>query len=127
MTDRRLLIIDDELEFGESIRRVALKLNFAVEVTTSADEFKKTYKRFDPTVIVLDIVMPGVDGIELIQWLASCHYIGRILLISGFDPLYANTAEILGKSKGLLSIQRFPKPISSAALITALTASGPPI
>ncbi|NIQ98331.1 MAG: response regulator, partial [Desulfuromonadales bacterium] len=43
------------------------------EVTTLADakQFQETYRKIKPHRIVLDIVMPGLDGISLIDWLAS--------------------------------------------------------
>jgi DNA-binding response OmpR family regulator len=120
MTEKRLLIIDDEADFGTSVRRVAEGLGFAVEVTTRASDFKAVCQRFDPTVVILDMIMPDVDGNELIKWLASIKSTARIIIVSGFTPLYAKTAESLGKAYGLLSISRLMKPVSVAVLSAAL-------
>jgi DNA-binding response OmpR family regulator len=119
------LIVDDEADFGAFVRRVAQKLDFEVEVTTTAAGFKESYSRFKPTIVVLDIVMPDVDGIELIRWLAAAHCAARVVIISGFDPYYAMAAEKFGDIGGLTSIQRLTKPVSLADLESALTARGP--
>jgi DNA-binding NtrC family response regulator len=131
MTARRLLIIDDEADFGALVRRVAEKLAFVVEATTHARDFKDVYKRFDPTVVILDMIMPEVDGIELVAWLASVQCKARIIIISGFTPLYAKTAMQLGEARGLSPIVRLAKPVSlavlTATLLSAAQEAGEPI
>ena len=64
MAARRLLLVDDEPEFGKLVRRVAEEQDFDVTVTQQASDFMKAYEKVDPTHIILDIVMPGTDGIE---------------------------------------------------------------
>jgi DNA-binding response OmpR family regulator len=120
MTEKRLLIVDDEVAFGISVRRVAEKLGFEVEVTTRGHDFKEVYNRFDPTVVILDMVMPEMDGIELVEWLGSVRCAARIIIVSGYTPIYAKLAVTLGEAKGLLSISRLAKPVSVAALTAAL-------
>ena len=71
MADRTLLIMDDEPEFGAFASKVAEPLGFDVTVIQRSRDFKSTYESLRPDVIVLDIVMPEMDGIELIQWLAE--------------------------------------------------------
>jgi len=122
MTTKRMLIVDDEPDFLVVVRRVAERLGFEVESMTHGRDFKQAYARFDPTVVILDMIMPDVDGIELIEWLASVQSKAQIIIISGFTPIYAKTAMTLGEAKGLLSISRLAKPVSLAALTTLLTA-----
>jgi CheY-like chemotaxis protein len=120
MNGERILVIDDEADFLTFVRRVTQKLDCELEVTTDADAFKQIYARFNPTVIVLDIVMPQTDGIELIRWLAGMGCTARIVVISGFDPNYSKMAQTLGSVSGLASIVRLPKPVSVADLKSAL-------
>jgi DNA-binding NtrC family response regulator len=121
MTSKRMLIVDDEPDFMVVVRRVAERLGFEVECVTHGRDFKQAYARFDPTVVILDMVMPEVDGIELIEWLAGVGAKAQIIIISGFTPIYAKTAVTLGEAKGLLSISRLAKPVSLAALTGILT------
>jgi DNA-binding response OmpR family regulator len=120
MTNGRLLVIDDEPNFGKFVSRVASALGFDVEVTSCSEDFMAAVPRFQPDVIVLDIVMPKVDGIELIQWLASRGTKARVIVTSGFNPRYAEAAQILGAAAGILSIATLPKPVARADLETAL-------
>ncbi len=104
MSIKRLLIIDDEPEFGQFVRKVAEKMDFEVRVTTQAKHFKEAYQAFDPTVIVLDVVMPEIDGIELVNWLADRNYRGKLIIVTGFTPHYADMASTLSTVQGMTSV-----------------------
>jgi DNA-binding response OmpR family regulator len=119
MKPKRLLVIDDAPDFGAFVRRVAERLDFQTEVTADPRTFKNLYQSLDPTVILLDIVMPEADGIELLTWLRSANCRARVLLISGFDPRYAEWAVRLGGAGGP-PVKRLNKPISVADLEAAL-------
>jgi DNA-binding response OmpR family regulator len=121
MSARRLLVIDDEIDFGRFVSRVASPLGYEVEITTQGKDFKAAVPRFQPDVIVLDIVMPDIDGIELIQWLAARRMAARIVVASGFNPYYAKMAQMLGSVHGKLSITTLLKPIAIADLKAALS------
>jgi CheY-like chemotaxis protein len=125
MTTKRVLIVDDEPDFLIVVRRVAERLGYEVETMTDGGNFKQAYARFDPTVVILDMIMPEVDGIELVQWLSRVGCKAQIIVISGFTPVYSETAVNLGKAKGLLSISRLAKPVSLATLTATLTAPEP--
>jgi len=117
---RRLLIVDDEPEFGEYVKRVAAELGFSVEVTHAASDFMELYRSFDPTVIVMDILMPHMDGIELVQWLAGNGCSARVILASGYNPRYAKAAETLAQEIGSLEVTTLQKPVRVPDLRAAL-------
>ena len=124
MTDRRLVVVDDEPEFGEFVRKVAAGSGFEVEVTSDAAAFKKVYDAFDPTVIVLDIVMPEVEGMELVQWLAERKSAVHLVVVTGYNPRYSELAQKLGEAKGLRSVANLAKPVALSELRAALDGSG---
>ncbi len=119
MAEKRLLVVDDLPEIGEVIRNVAGKLGYEVRVTSHAEEFKRDFDSFNPTTVVLDIVMPDVDGIELISWLndRGCH--AKVLVASAFNPRYAKMAETIGTARGL-EISFIEKPFRVAELRDSL-------
>ena len=41
----------------------------------------------DPAVVVMDIVMPRIDGIELVRWLANVNSNAKVIIVTGFNPL----------------------------------------
>ena len=124
MSDKRLLVVDDEPEFGEYVRKVAVELGYDVEVTTDAAAFKKTYDAFAPTAVMLDVVMPEVDGIELVQWLAERKSAVRLIVVTGHNPRYSELARKLGEAKGLRSAINLAKPVAPAELRAALNGGG---
>lgn len=73
MSEKRLLVVDDEPEFGELVRQVAAGLGYEVRVTTNGRAFQSAYQELQPTVIVMDMVMPEMDGNELVLWLMEQH------------------------------------------------------
>ena len=66
MTVKRLLIVDDNEAFGEFIRKVGVGAGYAVEVVPTGEAFKARYSAFKPIVVIVDLVMPDIDGIELV-------------------------------------------------------------
>jgi CheY-like chemotaxis protein len=120
MMEKRLLICDDELAFGRFVQNVAEELGYEVAVTTDGRAFIQAYESFRPTIIVLDMVMPGLDGNELITWLAEQQSPANLIIITGYTPDYANNAETLAKFKGLRPIAAMRKPVDLADLRAVL-------
>jgi DNA-binding response OmpR family regulator len=121
-TKDRLLVVDDQRLFGELIGKVAETAGFDVEITTSVDEFLKKIESFEPTVMTVDLLMPGADGIELLRMLASKNCKAKILVISGFDDRMLSSAQVLGRELGLTISGAIAKPIRSAELRKILEA-----
>ena len=67
----RLLMIDDEPAICEFIGAAAENLGFEVRVTSDVDEFRGLVRDFSPTVLMIDLNMPRVDGIELLRLLGE--------------------------------------------------------
>lgn len=120
MTAKRLLVIDDQPHIGEFIRKAAVGQGFDVEVTTDAQTFKEKYASFEPDVIILDVVMPQEDGIELIRYLAGKDCSARLIIVSGYNSLYLKTSRVLAEDLGLPSVMALAKPIELEALEAAL-------
>ena len=120
MDERRLLVVDDEPGFCEFVRTVASGLGYVVDVATSAAAFKEAYSAHKPTVIVLDVVMPDTDGIELINWLVDCKCTAHLVVVTGFTPKYAELAGKLGEAKGMRSVSILTKSVKVATLRDAL-------
>ena len=116
MADKRLLIADDEPDICDFVRRVAEGLGYEVRFVTRPTEFQKAYLEFKPTKIVLDIIMPEIDGIELLQWLATQSCTAAIIIITGYSPEFAAMAQSLGRAKGLLTMKTIGKPVRVASL-----------
>jgi CheY-like chemotaxis protein len=120
MNDHRLLVIDDELAFGNFVRRVAEDLGFVVQVTTESDGFIAAYDSFKPTIISLDMVMPGRDGLSLVEYLVDHGCTARIIIMTGYNPGHAALAQLIAAQRGAAPIRVLTKPVSLDDLKTAL-------
>ena len=120
MPVKRLLVMDDEIDFCEIVRILATSLGYNVTVLTDPNEFEATCRHLKPDTIVLDMVMPKIDGVELLRWLGEQESAAKIIIITGFHPLYASMAEKLGAQYGLGQIQTLMKPVRVRDLRAAL-------
>ncbi len=111
----RLLVIDDEPDIAEFVRDVAGELGFEAQAVYNADAFK-TLMASPQDVVVLDLGIPGSDGIELIRHLAQQSSQASLLLMSGFDQRVLQTAAQLVQEHGLTYLGALTKPISYETL-----------
>jgi CheY-like chemotaxis protein len=120
MPDKRLLVCDDEPDFAEFVRAVAEPLGYEVKIVTEPMRFSDAYESFEPSVVMLDMVMPDMDGTEIIRWLSDRQCAAHVLVVTGFHPRYADMARLIGQANGLLKVSTIAKPIGVDALRSAL-------
>ena len=107
----RLLVVDDQPDILDFVSQVAEAVGYTVATAQSQDEFHSLLPGFKPTLVMLDLQMPGGDGVELIRALARQNSRARIVLASGMDQRVLNAAEQLGKAQGLAMVAVMQKPI----------------
>ncbi len=78
------------------------------------------YLSTKPNVIVVDIITPETDGLELIQWLAGRQCASKLIIVSSYIDLYVRLAQGLGAAAGLRIERSLSKPVSCADLCAAL-------
>ncbi len=111
MSAYRLAIIDDEPGFCEFVVKVAETCGFETFATADADEFMDEIRAHPPLIIILDLKMPYVDGIELLRDLAAQDAKANILLASGVDEKIIEAGIRLGRERGLNMVGLLQKPI----------------
>lgn len=111
----RLLVVDDEKDICEFISFVASNAGYAVTSITDSHDFIKEYSD-DVSIVVMDLTMPGMDGVELIRYLASVDSKAGIILMSGFDMSVLHSARELADSRGLNVVGVLEKPVSISDL-----------
>jgi EAL domain-containing protein (putative c-di-GMP-specific phosphodiesterase class I)/CheY-like chemotaxis protein len=112
----RLLVVDDQPDILDFVAQVAESLGWQVATAEGAAQFRQRLRGFEPTLVVLDLQMPGTDGIELIRELGAAGTKAPILISSGMDQRVLASAEQLGLSHGLTMAGLLPKPIMLADL-----------
>lgn len=112
----RLLVIDDEPKLGEYLAAIARDSGFAPEVTTEDQDFRDRFLARRPELVALDLGMPGMDGVELLRFLAEQHFTAPVLIVSGFDRRVLESAFRLGKALGLNMAGPIEKPMRADVL-----------
>ena len=121
----RLLMIDDDAAIGRFIKKVAVGLGFEVVTSDDPAVFLKQARTWLPTVIILDLQMPGTDGVELLRDLAADKCAANIILASGVNRKVLESTRELGEARGLRISGILEKPISLAKLRELLAAFKP--
>ena len=67
----RVLLIDDEEPYAEVMRDVLVSLGFEVTIAYNAMEAMDLLHRGLPDLILLDVMMPAIDGLMLLRWLKA--------------------------------------------------------
>jgi len=119
-TARRLLVIDDEPEFAEYVRKVAEGLGYEATATGAFAAFRDQVERRMPDTIVLDLVMPEKDGIEILNWLIEFGYSGKLVVATGYNPDFARMTAQLAVARGRMSVTTLAKPVRLGDLRAAL-------
>jgi two-component system alkaline phosphatase synthesis response regulator PhoP len=69
--DIKILLVDDELDILEFIEYNLTKENYQVLTASNGYDAIKTAEKHNPHLIILDIMMPGLDGVEVCRELRS--------------------------------------------------------
>ena len=120
----RVLIVDDEPVIARIIETKVLELGYGALSIHSSDQFRKALAAIKPTIIFLDIAMPGRDGMELVGDLSAGNYPGKIVIMSGTDPKYIELSSTLATARGLNVAGTLTKPFRQqqvADLLAQLT------
>ncbi len=105
-----LLAVDDEQDFLDLIAQVAEGVGYEVMLASSFAAFHEQLARREPSLILLDLQMPGMDGVEILRYLAANHPQPAVLLVSGMDQRVISSARQLGRSLGLNMAGALQKP-----------------
>jgi DNA-binding NtrC family response regulator len=100
----RILVVDDEVNARTALAELLRDEGYDVE--TAADAFKALgkYESFSPHVVVTDLKMPGMDGIELVKKIRAAEESAAVIVMTAFgavqsavDAMRAGAAEYLTK------------------------------
>ena len=115
----RILVLDDESFMYKLLAHMLASLGF--KSITTCDNGLAALECVDapnsaPNLILLDLNMPEMDGIEFVRKLVERHYTGSLILISGEDERVLQMAEKLVQAHQMTVLGHLKKPVSRAAL-----------
>ena len=121
MDQPRLLLIDDEPVLAEFLASAARECGYDPVITAQDQQFRDEFRVNTPDMVALDLGMPGMDGVELLRFLASENYSAPVLIVSGFDRRVLESAFRLGEALGLNMAGPLEKPVRLERLEELLT------
>jgi len=110
-----VFLVDDEPGLLKALRRLLLAEGFAVRAYASAEEFLKAHRAAEAGCLVLDVAMPGIDGLELQQRLALGGSKMPIIFLTGHGDIPMSVRAIKAGAVDFLT-----KPVNDAQLLTAI-------
>ncbi|MDH3353761.1 MAG: EAL domain-containing response regulator [Chromatiales bacterium] len=109
----KVYIIDDDIQIVELLSQFTSMLGYKAEGFTNAVEFFEVYPEDSQNIVImLDLNMPTMDGIEVIRQLAVRKSNASLILISGYDSSVLRSAEKLAHAHNLNIIDSLTKPVS---------------
>ncbi len=106
----KLLLIDDEPALAAYLAEAARLSDFDPITAKDDSDFKALLISERPQMVAIDLGMPGMDGVELLRFLAEQGFAAPVLIISGFDRRVLESAFRLGEALGLQMVGPLEKP-----------------
>ena len=111
----RVLVVDDEGYIRDLIRDTLRTRNYAAGVAANGAEALDRLSRERYDIVVTDVIMPGMDGLELVKQVRRQHPATRIIVLTGF-PRSADISDFLAQG-----VDEFlPKPFRANDLMAVI-------
>ena len=118
MSKARIVIVDDECEFATTLAERLRLRGYEASAAFTAEEAIGAVCESAPDVVLLDLNLPGVRGVELLMILRQLLPHGEIILLSGHLDLAEKIEGVRIDAFGLLL-----KPVDLTELITKIDAA----
>jgi EAL domain-containing protein (putative c-di-GMP-specific phosphodiesterase class I)/FixJ family two-component response regulator len=116
MTQPKLYVLDDEIAMVRLLCEIAELTGFETSGNTDASGFfENVIDDKDPGILVLDLHMPEMDGVEVMRRLAELEFPPSVVLMSGHDIGVLHAAEKLGHAHDLEILAAYSKPVPMTA------------
>jgi CheY-like chemotaxis protein len=114
----RILLVDDDEMSRQAVQRMLERAGHAVESTGNGREAIDRFAAGEVDLLITDLIMPEMDGLEIIQEVRRKDPGARILAISGGGRVQAE--EYLSVARKFGAVEVLPKPFASQDLKAAV-------
>jgi len=115
---RHIVVIDDEPGIRRTLQRVLKRSGYEVILAKDGTEGMRLCAHAAPDLVITDIHMPGVDGLETIAGLRTLLPRVPVIAMSGGDQ--AALLNLLGSAALLGAVTTLPKPFTVAEVLAAV-------
>jgi two-component system phosphate regulon sensor histidine kinase PhoR len=107
----RILVVDDELTVCKSIRQVLVREDCEVDMALNGEEALRLDAERPYDVLIVDLMMPGLSGMDLLKSLKAKNPKARVIMVTGY-PTMRNTIQAMQ----LGAMDFLPKPFLPTTL-----------
>ncbi len=113
--NKEILVVDDERDIRELCRDILETEGFSVELASDGEEALQKMQQFNFVIFIIDIIMPKIDGLELISRIKKRKPLSIIIVTTGFSSIEGAVRAVHAGAFQYLS-----KPLSAPELIQAV-------
>jgi len=81
--DQKVLIVDDEVDFTETLAKIFSRRGIAVDTANSCSEALAKMAADPFAVIIMDVSMPGIDGIQCLMKIKQQWPLSEVIILTG--------------------------------------------
>ncbi|MBN8930236.1 MAG: response regulator [Rhodospirillales bacterium] len=112
--------MDDQVGITKVISLVAAQIGLDVKAVTSSVNATETFIDYRPDIVMLDMIMPEKDGIDVLNEILLTGIPAHIVLTSGFSDAYLRLAEGVAKFHDINHVKILKKPFRREELVATL-------
>lgn len=90
---KRVLVIDDEAKFGCVVAGFLMGRGYKTKVASNAEEALAQVEEFEPEIILLDVRMPGLSGLDVLKQVRSRPLPPHVIMVTAMD-----TADVIDEA-----------------------------
>ena len=125
---QNILIVDDEPDVRDALKRVLDLAGYSVRIAANATDAMAELNLVPADVVITDIIMPKIDGVQAIEMICRGFPTIRIIAISGggnfgstaYKPMAITTTAYLASARSAGAHLVLTKPFEAVELIQAI-------
>ena len=118
---KKLLIVDDQAGITKVVGLIVRQLGLEFRAVNSPLQATEEFISFQPDILILDMIMPEKDGIDVLNEILLTGIPAKIVLTSGYSDAYLRLAEGVAKFYDSKQVTVLKKPFRRAELVKLLT------
>lgn len=118
MREIKLLVVDDEQEFAEALAERLSLHNMEPQVITKGSTTLKVVKHGVPDVMILDLMMPDINGLEVLEKVKAHYPQVQVIVLTGYG-----SEESLAQARQLGAFDYLTKPVDFEVLVDSINRS----
>jgi two-component system, chemotaxis family, chemotaxis protein CheY len=116
-----ILVIDDDPLVRRTIERILQRRGYRVCLAADGSQGLQEFRCARPDLVITDIVMPVMEGLEMIKRLRRCSASAKIIAISGGNP--GSKGDLLAAAMALGASAAMVKPFAPEELLSMVSAN----